>query len=66
MSLGNIEFATGPDLVLKPFRFRALIMDMPLLITLLAISGLGFVVLYSAVGADEGLHSVRAFAALSR
>jgi len=67
MSLGNIEFATGPDLVLKPFRFRALIMDMPLLITLLAISGLGFVVLYSAVGADEGLllrQGIRCFVAL--
>ena len=68
MSLGSLDYGAGPDLALKPFRFRTLIMDVPLLMTLLAISGFGFVVLYSAVGGESSLlvrQGIRVFVAFS-
>jgi rod shape determining protein RodA len=52
MSLGSFDTGARPDLVLRPFRLHHLVIDVPLLLTLLAISGVGFVVLYSAVGGD--------------
>ena len=55
MSLGSLDTGTGRELVFKPFRSHSLVMDVPLLVTLLAVSGLGFVVLYSAVGGDTAL-----------
>ena len=55
MSLGSFDTGPRPELVLKPFRVRHLVIDVPLLITLLAVSGIGFVVLYSAVGGDTSL-----------
>ncbi|MEE9570851.1 MAG: rod shape-determining protein RodA [Gammaproteobacteria bacterium] len=52
MSLGSFDTGARPELVLRPFRLHHLVIDVPLLLTLLAISGVGFVVLYSAVGGD--------------
>ncbi len=52
MSLGSFDTGARPELVLRPFRLRHLIIDVPLLLTLLAVSGVGLVVLYSAVGGD--------------
>ena len=67
MSIGSLEIGAGPELVLKPFRPRRLVIDLPLLGTLLAISGIGFIVLYSAIGGDTALlirQGVRVFVAL--
>jgi len=67
MSLGSLEIGAGSELVFKPFRSRSLVMDVPLLITLLAVMGLGFVVLYSAVGGQAALlvrQGIRIFVAL--
>ena len=55
MSLGSFDTGARPELVLRPFRVRHLVIDVPLLVTLLAVSGVGFVVLYSAVGGDTSL-----------
>ena len=67
MSISSLEIGTGSELTFKPFRSRSLVMDVPLLITLLAVIGLGFVVLYSAVGGQAALlvrQGVRIFVAL--
>lgn len=52
MSLGSVDWNTPP---LGAPRLARLNVDLPLLVTLLAISGLGFVVLYSAIGENAGL-----------
>ena len=67
MSISSLEIGTGSELTFKPFRSRSLVMDVPLLITLLAVIGLGFVVLYSAVGGQAALlvrQGIRIFVAL--
>jgi rod shape determining protein RodA len=50
MSLGSIEWGAKTRKTLGPPLLRNLVVDMPLLLTLLAIAALGFVVLYSALG----------------
>ena len=67
MSIGSLEIGAGSELTFKPFGSRSLVMDAPLLITLLAVIGLGFVVLYSAVGGQTELlvrQGIRIFVAL--
>jgi len=67
MSISSLEIGTGSELAFKPLRSRSLVMDVPLLITLLAVIGLGFVVLYSAVGGQTALlvrQGIRIFVAL--
>jgi rod shape determining protein RodA len=67
MSISSLEIGTGSELAFKPSRSRSLVMDVPLLITLLAVIGLGFVVLYSAVGGQTALlvrQGIRIFVAL--
>lgn len=55
MSLGSLELGKGPASVLRPFRLSSIVMDVPLLLTMIAISTLGFVVLYSATGESSAL-----------
>jgi rod shape determining protein RodA len=58
MSLGTLDFGHSRRRGFRASGFSgagALNMDFPLLLTLLAITALGFVVLYSAVGSDTGL-----------
>ncbi len=55
MSIGSLEISAGPEFALKPFRVRSLVIDLPLLVTLLAVSGIGIVVLYSAIGGNSAL-----------
>ena len=67
MLIGSLEIGAGSELTFKPFGSRRLVMDAPLLITLLAVIGLGFVVLYSAVGGQTELlvrQGIRIFVAL--
>lgn len=67
MSIGSLEMGSAPEFALKPFRIRSLVIDVPLLVTLLAVIGIGFVVLYSAIGGSTGLiirQGVRVFVAL--
>ena len=67
MSIGSLEIGAGSELTFKLFGSRSLVMDVPLLITLLAVIGLGFVVLYSAVGGQTELlvrQGIRIFVAL--
>mgnify|MGYP001424944065 CR=1 FL=1 len=49
MSLSSIELATGGSSVLRPMQ-RGVVIDIPILITTVAIAILGCVILYSAVG----------------
>ena len=54
MSLGSIDWdrsRSGPLHGPPRFQFNC---DTPLLVTLLLVIGLGFIVLYSALGADAG------------
>jgi rod shape determining protein RodA len=55
MSLGSIDWGASHGRMKRSPRFGRLNVDLPLLLTLLAISALGFVVLYSAVGQDSSL-----------
>ena len=55
MSLGNIELGRHPAAVLRPLRFRSVVMDFPLLVTILAICAYGFIVLYSALEENSAL-----------
>jgi len=55
MSLGSIELGRHPAAVLRPLRFRSVVVDFPLLVILLAISAYGFIVLYSALEEDSAL-----------
>jgi len=55
MSLGSIELGRHPAAVLRPLRFRSVVVDFPLLLILLAISAYGFIVLYSALEEDSAL-----------
>jgi rod shape determining protein RodA len=54
MSLSSLDWGTtrGP---LRSWRYGGINVDIPLLLTLLAITVIAFVVLYSAVGQDSGL-----------
>jgi len=55
MSLGSIELGRHPAAVLRPLRFRGIVMDFPLLVTILAICAYGFIVLYSALEENSAL-----------
>jgi rod shape determining protein RodA len=55
MSLGSIELGVKTRKAVKTPLFGSLVTDLPLLVTLVAVSALGFVVLYSALGADTSL-----------
>lgn len=55
MSHASLEWGRTAGTGRKGRGFRGLVLDVPLLIILFAIVGLGFVVLYSAVSADVGL-----------
>jgi hypothetical protein len=54
MSLASLEWGRGAAGGRKR-GFKGFVVDMPLLLIVLAIVGLGMVVLYSAVAADTGL-----------
>jgi rod shape determining protein RodA len=55
MSLASLEWGRTSGTGTKQRGFRGLVIDVPLLVLLLAIAGIGFVVLYSALAADAGL-----------
>lgn len=55
MSLGSIELGRHPAAVLRPPHFRSVVVDFPLLVTILAICTYGFIVLYSALEEDTAL-----------
>ena len=56
MSLGgSIAWSSADRRSFRTSGFAGIVIDYPLLITLLAITGLGFVVLYSAVSEDPGV-----------
>lgn len=55
MSLGSFETGSRRELLFSPLYLRKFVMDVPLLVTLLAVNGLGLVVLYSAVGSNATL-----------
>ena len=55
MSLGSIELGKHPAAVLRPLQFRSVVIDLPLLVILLAISAYGFIVLYSALEENSAL-----------
>ena len=55
MSLASLEWGRGAGGGRKVRGFKGFVVDMPLLLLLLAIVGLGMVVLYSAVAEDMGL-----------
>ena len=58
MSLGTLDFGRSRRRSFRASGFGAatgFTMDLPLLLTLLAITAVGFIVLYSAVGSDTGL-----------
>jgi rod shape determining protein RodA len=55
MSLGNIELGRHSPAVLRPLSFRGVVMDFPLLVTILAICAYGLIVLYSALEESSSL-----------
>lgn len=55
MSLGSIDWGASPRRALRVPGSGGLVVDLPLFLTLLAVTAIGFVVLYSAVGQDLGL-----------
>jgi rod shape determining protein RodA len=55
MSLGAIDWGSPHRRSSRAAWPGSLVLDFPLLLTLVAITGLGFIVLYSAVGEDSGL-----------
>ena len=55
MSTSSLELGVGPAAALRSLRFRGIVMDVPIVLTTFAICGLGFVVLYSAVGESSSL-----------
>ncbi len=55
MSLGSLEWGRTSPTGGRALRFSGLVIDMPLLVLLLATASVGFVVLYSALGANTGL-----------
>ena len=50
MAFGGLELSAGSAAGLRPLRLRSVVMDVPIVLTALAVCALGFVVLYSAVG----------------
>jgi len=55
MSLASLEWGRTSGTGRKSRGFRGLVIDVPLLVILLLIAGIGFVVLYSALAANTGL-----------
>jgi rod shape determining protein RodA len=55
MSLGSIELGVKTRKTLKAPLFGSLVIDLPLFLTLVAVTTLGFVVLYSALGGNAAL-----------
>jgi rod shape determining protein RodA len=55
MSLASLEWGRTSGTGRKSSGFRGLVIDVPLLVPILLIIGIGFVVLYSALLADAGL-----------
>jgi rod shape determining protein RodA len=55
MSLASLEWGGSTRGGIRRHWLSGLVVDMPLLITLLAVASIGFVVLYSALAADTGL-----------
>jgi rod shape determining protein RodA len=55
MSLGSIELGKHSAAALRPLQFRSVVIDLPLLVILLAISAYGFIVLYSALEENSAL-----------
>ena len=55
MSLGSIELGRNPAAVLRPLSFRSVVVDFPLLVTILAICAYGLIVLYSALEENSAL-----------
>ena len=55
MSTSSLELGVGPAAALRSLRLRGIVMDFPIVLTTFAICGLGFVVLYSAVGESSSL-----------
>jgi len=60
MSLGSIDWGVAHQRSLRSPRFGGMNVDLPLLLTLLAITAIGFIVLYSAVGENVSLVSRQA------
>ena len=50
MSLGSLNFEHSPRTAFRPLGGGGLVVDLPLLLTLLTVSAIGFIVLYSAAG----------------
>ncbi|MDH3417933.1 MAG: rod shape-determining protein RodA [Gammaproteobacteria bacterium] len=55
MSLGSIELGRHPAAGLRPLSFRGIVVDFPLLATILAICAYGLIVLYSALEENSSL-----------
>jgi rod shape determining protein RodA len=55
MSLGSLDWGPAHRRSSRSSVLSNIVIDVPLLIALLAVSGIGFVVLYSATGEDSGL-----------
>ncbi len=55
MSLGSIELGRHPAAVLRPLSLRSVVVDFPLLVTILAICAYGIIVLYSALEENSAL-----------
>jgi rod shape determining protein RodA len=55
MSLASLEWGRTAGTGRKAAGFRGIVVDVPLLVLLLMICGIGFVVLYSALAANTGL-----------
>ncbi len=55
MSLGSIELGRHPATVLRPMNARSIVVDFPLLATILVICAYGLIVLYSALEENSAL-----------
>ena len=55
MALRNIDIGAGASAFLEPERKRGIVIDIPILLITLSIAGLGFIVLYSAVGENSSV-----------
>ena len=55
MSLGSIELGRHPAAAFRPVSFRGVVVDFPLLVTILAICAYGLIILYSALEENSSL-----------
>ncbi|MDG2315977.1 MAG: rod shape-determining protein RodA [Gammaproteobacteria bacterium] len=55
MALRNIDIGAGASAFLEPERKRGIVIDIPILLATLSIAGLGFIILYSAVGENSSV-----------